>query len=50
MLEIFLLLLFRLEKSGWVKSMTWSLTSTSLAYALFRLWLQVQLPRGLFGL
>jgi putative tricarboxylic transport membrane protein len=47
---LFLLLLFRFGKTGWIKSTAGSVIATSLAYALFRLWLQVQLPRGLFGL
>ncbi len=47
---VFLLLLFRFGKTGWIKSTAGSVIATSLAYALFRLWLQVQLPRGLFGL
>lgn len=46
----FLLLLFRFGKTGWLKSGAGAVVATSLAYALFRLWLQVQLPRGLFGL
>ena len=47
---VFLLLLFRLGKIGWIKSCAWAVVATSLAYALFRLWLKVQLPRGFFGL
>jgi hypothetical protein len=47
---LFLLLLFRLGKTGWIKSCAWAVVTTSLAYALFRLWLKVQLPRGFFGL
>jgi len=46
----FLLLLFRFGETGWIKSAASSLVATSLAYALFRLWLQVQLPRGWFGI
>jgi putative tricarboxylic transport membrane protein len=46
----FLLLLFRLGKTGWINSCAWAVVATSLAYALFRLWLKVQLPRGFFGL
>ena len=47
---LFLVLLFRFGKTGWIKSTAGSVIATSLAYALFRLWLKVQLPRGLFGL
>lgn len=47
---LFLLLLFRLGKSGWIKSCAWAVVATSFAYALFGLWLKVQLPRGFFGL
>ncbi|HEV8724761.1 MAG TPA: tripartite tricarboxylate transporter TctB family protein [Candidatus Binatia bacterium] len=46
----FLLLLFRFGETGWIKSAASSVVATLFAYALFRLWLQVQLPRGLFGL
>jgi hypothetical protein len=46
----FLLLLFRFGETGWIKSAASSVVVTSLAYALFRLWLQVQLPRGWFGI
>jgi putative tricarboxylic transport membrane protein len=46
----FLLLLFRFGETGWIKSAASSVVATSLAYALFRLWLQVQLPRGWFGI
>ncbi len=46
---LFLLLLFRFGKTAWIKSTAGSVIATSLAYALFRLWLKVQLPHGLFG-
>ncbi|HEU4345885.1 MAG TPA: tripartite tricarboxylate transporter TctB family protein [Candidatus Binatia bacterium] len=47
---VFLLLLFCFGKTGWIKSGAWSAIATVLIYALFRFWLQVQLPRGLLGL
>jgi|SRR5918996_4249931 putative tricarboxylic transport membrane protein len=47
---LFLLLLFRFGKTGWIRSGAWSVIVTTLAYALFKHWLQVQLPRGPFGL
>ena len=47
---LFLLLLFRLGRAGWIKSSAWAVVATSLAYALFQLWLKVQLPRGVFRL
>jgi putative tricarboxylic transport membrane protein len=46
----FLLLLFRYGQMGWIKSVASSVVATSLAYALFQLWLRVQLPRGWFGI
>lgn len=46
----FLLLLFRFGEIGWIKSAASSVVATSLAYALFQLWLRVQLPRGWFGI
>jgi putative tricarboxylic transport membrane protein len=46
----FLLLLFRFGEIGWIKSAASSIVATSLAYALFQLWLRVQLPRGWFGI
>lgn len=47
---LFLLLLFRFGKTGWIKSGAWALVTTALVYTLFQRWLNVQLPRGLFGL
>jgi putative tricarboxylic transport membrane protein len=47
---LFLLFLFRFGKTGWIKSGAWSVIATSLVYALFKFWLNVQLPRGLFGI
>jgi len=46
----FLLLLFRFGQIGWIKSAASSIVATSLVYALFQLWLRVQLPRGWFGI
>jgi putative tricarboxylic transport membrane protein len=46
----FLLLLFRFGEIGWIKSAASSVVATSLAYALFQLWLRVQLPRGWLGI
>jgi putative tricarboxylic transport membrane protein len=47
---LFLLLLFRFGKTGWIKSGGWAVIATTVAYVLFRFWLQVQLPRGPLGL
>jgi putative tricarboxylic transport membrane protein len=47
---LFLLLLFRFGKTGWIKSGGWAVIATTVAYLLFRFWLQVQLPRGPLGL
>jgi putative tricarboxylic transport membrane protein len=47
---LFLLLLFRFGKTGWIKSGGWALIATSVVYLVFKFWLQVQLPRGLLGL
>jgi putative tricarboxylic transport membrane protein len=47
---LFLLVLFRFGKTGWIKSGGWALIATTVAYVLFRFWLQVQLPRGPLGL
>ena len=46
----FLLLLFRFGITGWIHCCAWAVVATTLTYALFRLWLKVQLPRGLLGL
>jgi putative tricarboxylic transport membrane protein len=48
--SLFLLLLFRFGKTGWIQSGAGAIVATLLAYALFTFWLRVQLPRGLFGL
>jgi hypothetical protein len=47
---LFLLLLFRFGKTGWIKSGGWAVIATAVAYVLFKFWLQVQLPRGPWGL
>jgi Tripartite tricarboxylate transporter TctB family len=47
---LFLLLLFRSGKTGWIKSGGWAVITTTVAYVLFKFWLQVQLPRGPWGL
>jgi hypothetical protein len=47
---LFLLLLFRFGKIGWIKSGGWAVITTTVAYVLFKFWLQVQLPRGPWGL
>ena len=47
---LFLLLLFRFGKTGWIKSGGWAVITTTVAYLLFKFWLQVQLPRGPWGL
>jgi len=46
---LFLLLLFRLEHTGWARSAMWSLLATVGAWALFGLWLKTQLPVGPLG-
>ena len=47
---LFLLALFCFAEIGWIKHVAWSAIATSLVYALFKLWLKVPLPSGLFGL
>ena len=46
---LFLLLLFRLEKKGWMSATVWSFIVTFAAYVLFQILLQTQLPAGLLG-
>ena len=46
---LFLLLLFRLVRKGWVVSGLCALVGAGACYALFQLWLKTQLPRGPFG-
>ena len=48
--SLFLLALFCFAEIGWIKHVGWSVIATSLVYALFKLWLKVPLPSGLFGL
>jgi hypothetical protein len=45
----FMAVLFRSGAMSWFKSAACSALATSVVYTLFRLWLQVQLPSGLFG-
>lgn len=47
---LFLLALFCFAEIGWIKHVAWSAIATSLVYALFKLWLKVPLPSGLFGI
>ena len=47
---LFLLALFCFAEIGWIKQIASSVIATSLVYALFKFWLNVQLPRGLFGM
>ena len=47
---LFLLSLFCFAEIGWIKHVAWSVIATSLVYALFKFWLKVQLPSGLFGI
>jgi putative tricarboxylic transport membrane protein len=47
---LFLVALFCLAKIGWVKQVAWSVIAASVAYALFKFWLKVQLPAGFFGI
>jgi putative tricarboxylic transport membrane protein len=37
-------------RNGWIKHVAWSVIATSLVYALFKLWLKVPHPSGLFGI
>ena len=46
---LFLLLLFRLVRKGWMVSGLTALAGAVASYALFQLWLKTQLPRGPFG-
>ncbi len=47
---LFLLALFCFAELGWVKHVALSVIATSVVYALFKFWLKVQLPLGLFGI
>jgi putative tricarboxylic transport membrane protein len=47
---LFLILVFRFGNVAWIKSAGWSIVATAFAYAVFKHWLQVQFPRGPFGL
>jgi putative tricarboxylic transport membrane protein len=48
---LFMLVLFRaVEPLGWPAAVGGSLATSLLAYALFKVWLQVQLPTGPWGL
>jgi putative tricarboxylic transport membrane protein len=47
---LFLIALFCLAQIGWIKQVAWSVIAASLTYALFKFWLKVQLPPGLFGI
>jgi putative tricarboxylic transport membrane protein len=47
---LFLLVLFRFGRTDWIKSGGWAVITTTVAYVLFKFWLQVQLPRGPWGL
>lgn len=46
---LFLALLFRLERRGWMFSTLGALLGAGASYALFQLWLRTQLPVGPFG-
>jgi putative tricarboxylic transport membrane protein len=46
---LFLLLLFRVGRKGWLVSGLSALVGAGACYALFQLWLKTQLPRGPFG-
>ena len=46
---LFLLLLFRLERRGWMVSAVAALGGAAASYALFQLWLKTQLPVGPLG-
>jgi len=46
---LFLLVLFRVERRGWVFSALSAVAGTLVCYALFQLWLKTQLPVGPFG-
>jgi len=47
---LFLLALFCFAEIGWIRQIAWSVIATSIVYALFKFWLKVQLPSGLFGI
>jgi hypothetical protein len=46
---LFLLLLFRLVRKGWLVSGLAALGGAAACHALFQLWLKTQLPRGPLG-
>ncbi len=46
---LFLLLLFRLERRGWMFSILSALLGAGASYVLFQVWLKTQLPVGPFG-
>jgi len=46
---LFLLLLFRLVRKGWLASGLAALVGAGACYGVFQLWLKTQLPRGSFG-
>ena len=47
---LFLLALFCFADIRWVKQVAWSGIATAVVYAVFKFWLKVQLPSGLFGI
>lgn len=47
---LFLLALFCFADIGWFKHVAWSGIATLIVYGLFKFWLKVQLPSGLFGI
>ena len=47
---LLMLLLFRAVEMGYLLAIPGSIITSFITYALFRLWLQVQLPVGLWGM
>jgi putative tricarboxylic transport membrane protein len=47
---IMIFLFMAIEPQRWYKAVAWSVAVSVLTYALFKVWLQVQLPIGLWGI
>jgi putative tricarboxylic transport membrane protein len=47
---IMIFLFMAVEPQRWYKAVAWSVSVSALTYALFKVWLQVQLPIGLLGI
>lgn len=46
---LFVLLLFRLERKGWMASVLSAVLGSAAAYLMFQVWLKTQLPAGPWG-